>query len=171
MVKPRHAVLIAACAVTFLLSAVSFCLSIDAHEAFHDVFSEAEGAVGLAFRAVSEAEAAGANVSYLLFRLNEAAGLLSRAEMLYGLGDYDDALDAADRSLKMAGSVRDEALLLKRLAAEEKSRAFQFSLAFSIAGSAAFLLSLFLVWRWFRGFYIRRIMNLKPEVASDAEPR
>ena len=171
MVKPRHAVLIAACAATLLLSTVSFCFSIDVHEAFHDVFSETEDAVGLAFRAVSEAEAAGANVSSLLLRLNEAAGLLSRAEMLYDLGDHEAALAAANRSLTIAKSVRDDALILRRLADEEKSRAFQFSLAFSILGSAAFLISHFLVWRRFRGFYIRRIMDLKPEVVSDAEPR
>lgn len=171
MVKPRTlrgAVLTAACAAIFLLSAVSFCLSKDAHGVFPEA-ERVEEALILAFRAVLEAEAAGANVSSLLVRLNEAAGLLSEAELLHGLGDYDGALSMAGQSLTVASSVRDEALALKVLAAEERSRAFQFSLAFSIVGSAVFLVSLFSVWRWFRGFYIRKIMDLKPEVASDAE--
>ncbi|MBS7635389.1 hypothetical protein KEJ34_07930 [Candidatus Bathyarchaeota archaeon] len=175
MVKPRilrPAASTAACAAIFLLllSAASFCLSKDAYGVFPEA-ERSEEALSSAFRAVLEAEASGANISSLLVRLNEAAGLLSEAELLYRFGDHDGAQNMAGQSLTLASSVRDEALALKMLAAEERSRAFQFHLAFSIVGSAVFLVSLFSIWRWFRGFYIRRIMDLKPEVASDAEPR
>jgi hypothetical protein len=57
--------------------------------------SGAEGTVVSAYAAVSKADAAQANVTNLLVRLNEAGDALTHAHSAYRLGDYDSALEAA----------------------------------------------------------------------------
>nr|NIR87761.1 hypothetical protein [Candidatus Bathyarchaeota archaeon] len=57
---------------------------------------KAEDSVASGYDAVLEAEEAGANVSGLLARLNEAAMLLAEAEIAFRLGDFDEAVVSAD---------------------------------------------------------------------------
>jgi len=130
---------------------------------------EAENAVREAFEAVLAAENVGANVSGLMARLNEAGGFLARAEMAYNNGDLDKAFNGADQCFALANGVLDEALALKSLAlADEQVRQTQ-TLLFSFVGAAVFVVALFLVWILFKPFYVRKLLKMKPEVASYAE--
>src|SRR4030042_446432 len=57
--------------------------------------NDADGAVALAYTATLKAKNAGANVSDLLTRLDEAGEFLAQAHMAYRSGDFDGAILAA----------------------------------------------------------------------------
>jgi hypothetical protein len=110
-------------------------------EAAFSKISEAEDALLAAYGAVLEAERAGANISRLLIRLNEAGAFLSRAKLAYGTEDFDSAVHFADQSLtKLNGSVT-EANRLKWSA--EHAGYWDFLVNF--AGSGVGALSIFVV--------------------------
>ena len=87
--------------------------------------SEAELAVASAkqrffdcYPAVREAEVAGANVSSLTVELNRAGEMLSRAELAFSDGDYDDAIIFASRSSQDLENLIDVASTLRFQAIE-----------------------------------------------------
>lgn len=128
---------------------------------------EADNAVRQAFKAVLEAEDAGANVSGLLDRLDEAGRFLADAEMAYRGGNASEAFAEAGSSFSMAEDVKGEAAGLKASAQASAANVFRWDLAFSSVGSAAFLVVLFFVWRRFKRGHVRRMLGMKPEVAHD----
>ncbi len=71
-----------------------------------------------AYRSVLAAESAGADVTALTERLNEALDLLTRAQESYDSGDYASASDYASGSKQLSDSVILEA---ERLVVEAKS--------------------------------------------------
>lgn len=120
--------------------------------------SEAESQILLAeeevfncYWAVYEAEKAGADVSELLKRLNEAAWLLSQAKHAYNLEEYDLALSLANQSLAKLTSFVDKAISLKLSA--ERARFFDFMVNFvgSAVGAVAILVGGYGVW-----FYLKK---------------
>jgi hypothetical protein len=70
-----------------------------------------------AYRSILAAESAGADVTALTGRLNEALDLLTRARESYGSGDYISASDCASRSKLLSDGVVLEA---ERLVADAK---------------------------------------------------
>ena len=125
---------------------------------------EADALVCRAFRAVLEAEVAGANVSGLTARLDEAGALLARAEILRRNGDVDEAASLADQAVVIANDVEGEASELRGSALVSRQNVFLLYSAFSLVGASVFVLVLFFVWRWFRRVYVRRLLKSKPEV-------
>ena len=130
---------------------------------------QTDKAVSLAFKAVLEAENSGANISGLILRLNEAGSFLVEAKILVNNGNSDGAVELASRSVEIANGVEDEASNLKASTLSGRELAFNFSLIGLVAGVPAFLVFLFLLWRLFRVFYIRKVLRKKPEVVSDIE--
>lgn len=130
---------------------------------------EAGAAIRQAFNATLDAERAGANVSGLIVRLNEAGSLLTMAEVAYGNGNLSGAVDLAGQSLRTAYDVKDDALKMKDSAAQNTHSLIVSSVIFWASGASGFTLLLILVWVWFKRFYARRLPKLKPEVVSDAE--
>ena len=128
---------------------------------------EADVAVRQAFDATLEAERAGANVSGLILRLNEAGGILVEAEMALGKGNSSEAASKAGQCIGIAESVKSDADVLKASALDEAQTVFWTSLTFSVVGIAVFVSVLVLVWRWFKRGYFRKMLGLKPEVAHD----
>jgi hypothetical protein len=114
-----------------------------------------------------DAERAGANVSGLILRLNEAGGILAEAEMALGNGDSSEAASKAGQCIGIAESVKSDADVLKASALEKAQTVFWTSLTFSVVGIVVFVVVLMLVWRWFKGGYVRRMLGMKPEVAAD----
>jgi len=127
---------------------------------------EADVAVRRAFNATLEAERAGANVSGLIVRLNEAGGILVEAEMALGNGNSSEAAGKAVQCIGIAQSVKSDADVLKASALDGARTVFWASLAFSVVGIVAFVVVLVLVWRWFKRGYVRRMLGMKPEVAT-----
>jgi len=130
---------------------------------------EADVAVRQAFDATLDAERAGANVSGLILRLNEAGIILGEAEMALGNGNSSEAASKAGQCIGIAESVKGDADVLKASALDEAQTVFWTSLTFSVVSIAAFAVVLVLVWRRFKRGYNRKVLGMKPEVASDAE--
>jgi hypothetical protein len=128
---------------------------------------EADVAVRQAFNATLDAERAGANVSGLIVRLNEAGGILTEAEIALGNGNSGEAASKAVQCIGIAESVKGDADVLKASALEKAQTVFWASLTFSVVGIVVFVVVLALVWRWFKGGYVRRMLGMKPEVAHD----
>jgi hypothetical protein len=131
--------------------------------------AEADAAVRQAFNATLNAERAGANVSALIFRLNEAGGILGEAEIALENGNSTEAASKADECIGIAQSVRSDADVLTTSALNEAKAVFQASLVFSLAGVAVFVVVLVVVWSWFKRGHVRKTLGMKPEVAHDVE--
>jgi len=129
----------------------------------------AEEAVSSAFEVVLEAEGVGADVSGLVVELNGAVGLLVEARVLLAVGLVDEAVEAADLAVEVAWRVRNEAAGLEFTLSARRDSLFWASVLGGAVGVPVFLVSMWFVWRWFRGFYVRRVLGLKPEVPGDVE--
>jgi len=149
------------------LTRLPFCVS--AGDEASSAIGEADDALRRAFEAVLEAERAGANVSDLIVKLDEAGGLLAEAENAYRVGNFSEAVSRAEGCSILANGVVGEALSLQNMALADAQTAFWQNLTFSCFGGAAFLVVLFFVWGWFKRVYAQRMLSMKPEVASDVE--
>jgi hypothetical protein len=118
-----------------------------------------------AFVHVSDAEGAGANVSGLMGRLNEAGDALASAKAALEMENYGDAVSRADLCKSLASGVVGDADALKTDALATKS-SWWMTVSFSVAGSAVFVVVLFLAWRWFRRFYAAKLLESRPEVVE-----
>jgi hypothetical protein len=144
------------------------CLALDEAET-RNVIIQGEKDLVLAYGAVVEAECAGANVSFLVDKLGYAGELLAEANNAFRIGDYENAfLCAKNCSNVVAGVVGEAATLKVEAEAMYRERLF-WTAVFSSAGlSVVFVLGLF-VWRFLRDRYLKRILELKPEVGGGCE--
>jgi len=128
--------------------------------------NRAEEVVALAYEGVLEAERAGAGVSGLLARLNEAGDLLAQAHVLYRLGDFDGAARFADLCSQIGEEVRVEARGLRGLAVEKAVQRFRWTMIGSILSVTIIVGAGFVGWRIFKLRYYRRVSGMRPEVVS-----
>jgi len=131
------------------------------------VLADAEGVVASAYQAVLEAEEAGANVSSLLVRLNEAGKFLVQGRDAYKVGDFDDAVLFANSSSSIGAEVKDEANESENLAISENLQRASLSTVESIVGVTLVVLASFLAWNVFKKRYYRWVLGKKPEVCVD----
>jgi hypothetical protein len=157
-------------AIAVLLMCLVVCvprvLSAPADEARNAV-SNADHSLRMAFERVHDAENAGANVSGLIVRLNEAGFALTSAEAALQMGNYSYSLDEAASCETLAQGVANDAVKLKEqssLAGSWQSVASPFVLPGIVAG--VFVLVLFLTWGRFKGSYNRKLLKSRPEVAK-----
>jgi hypothetical protein len=130
------------------------------------VANDADKAVTAAYIAVLNAEEAGANVSSLLVQLDEAGGFLSRAQMAYRSGDFDEAFSFANLAKNIGEEVRDEADGAKIVASAESQQRLWFAVTGSVVGTVLIAVGSFLGWRIFKRRYCERVLKMKPEVVS-----
>jgi len=124
-------------------------------------------AVNQAFNSVFEAEKAGANITSLLTKLNDATTLLSRAENAYKVGDSAAALNNADGALLVAKQVLVVSPIAKEDALTGAQIAFWSNVALTVVALVVLILALFIVWRFIKRGYIKSLSGAKPEVVSD----
>ena len=136
----------------------------DVQEPFQLV--EANRALQDAFVAVLEAEEAGVDVTGLLGQLNSAADLLAQAEISYRIEDVNGAVDKAASVSVVASEVETEALRVGSLALNSGEIAIYSSVAVSFVGGVFFVFVVFLIWKWFRQYYVKRLLNSRPEVKT-----
>jgi hypothetical protein len=136
-------------------------------DAAASAISEAEEAVGLAYETVLEAENAGAEVSGLLDKLDEAGMLLAEAQVSFRLGDFDEAFSLANLCSGIGESVEDEAYELRVEAYGSRVMVSWLTMAGSLVGVVVVAFGSFWGWRVFRRRYVRRALRIKPEVAKD----
>jgi len=108
--------------------------------------ANAEGTVVSAFQEVLKAEEAGANVSFLLARLNEAEEHLTQARIAYRLGDFDETARFSGLSREVGEQVQSDAIKLRDSALSESLQHIMFTMIASVAGVA--LITLGSLWVW-----------------------
>ena len=155
---------LAVSAVVCLVFSVPLGLAVGAEEASVAV-ADADTALRGAFRAVLDAESAGANVSGLMGRLNEAGVALTGARVALAAGNYSDAVGGAGECKGLADIVVLEAGVLKNDAAAQASL-WWVTVLLSVVGSVVFVVTLFLVWRRFKRYYSDKLLGSRPEVAA-----
>lgn len=77
-----------------------------------NAISSAKNTIKNCYEAVKQAESAGANVDSLMVTLNDAAGLLSKAELAYSSNDYDSAYTYATQCQSKLGDFTSQATTL-----------------------------------------------------------
>jgi len=159
---------IALCFVLFILFScfVRACFAVGQADA-NQMLAEAENAVVSAYVSVAEADGAGANVSQLLVKLEDAGALLAEAQNSYRVGDYERAFSLAMNCSDAVNNVVQDALALKSETEEAQGQKLLFTAGVSSAClSVLFVLSLF-GWRFLKKVYLKRVLEMKPEVGSE----
>ena len=135
-----------------------------------DAISRAESKVISAYKSVLEAENVGANVSSLLFRLNNSSMLLSKAQMQYRIGNFSEAVGFADQCYDSLNGIETEVNGLRDNAImDRKQRMLISAVGSTLAISAVIFASVF-GWRFFKDKFHKRVLEMKPEVqANDSE--
>jgi len=111
---------------------------------------DAKGVVVSAYQTVLEAEEAGANVSGLLARLNEAVGVLSLARKAYAVGDFEETAFLADSSRDIGSEVEHEAVMLKNQALSEGLQRMVFSVIASVVSVVLIAAGSFWFWQFLK---------------------
>ena len=83
-------------------------------ESYSTAISSAQNNLQSCYEATKQAEAAGANVNSLIGTLNEAAGLLTKAQLAYASGDYGLADNYASQSQSKLDGFVSQANTLKQ---------------------------------------------------------
>jgi hypothetical protein len=168
MIKAASKILFFLLIFVFLASIfVSKALTLNSEDAATQGIERAEGVLGSAYEVVLKAEQAGANISGLLVRLNDAGELLAEAQVVFGLGEFDDAVFLADYCSDIGGEVRDEADELHVEAHESKITSSWLTMVGSTVGVACVVFVSFWGWHVFKRRYLRRVLGMKPEVIKD----
>ena len=134
-----------------------------------EAVSRARQVLTSSYEAVLEAEAAGADVSAFLSRLNAASDYLVRAEKLYIDGDFSGALGMATLVTDALAGLDVDATDLAGSVASELGRALFLAVAGSAFGVVLVVFAGFLGWGFVRGRYVKRVLKMKPEVSDVAE--
>jgi hypothetical protein len=129
----------------------------------------ADLALRKAFNATLDAEKAGANVSGLSLRLNEAGDALEKAQNALRNGDSSGAVDNASLCKSIAENVSSDAIAWKTSALVQAQFVFWNDLTFSVVGLEVYITALVLAWAWFKRRYAQKTRGLKSEVTPYVE--
>ncbi len=146
---------------------VSGVFGADGEDVAASAIDRAEVAVVSAYEAVLDAERAGADVSGLLTRLTVAGQCLAEAHVWLSLGDFDEATRFADLCYDAVEDVRNEAYGLKNENHALWVTDSVVRMTGSMVGVVVVVFLGFVVWRVFKRRYQRRVLEMRPEVASD----
>jgi hypothetical protein len=117
---------------TLLISSVS------AQGSGDNAINSAKDTIKNCYNAVSQAEAAGANVDDLMTKLNDAASSLSAAELAYANGDYNTADNAASQCQSKLSDFIPQANALTASAQAATTQNLLFTVFLSIFSVAVF---------------------------------
>jgi hypothetical protein len=132
--------------LVFFAVGAPFCVfAVDEAEA-GSAIADAEERVVVCYRAVADADGAGANVTGLLGVLDKAGLLLSRADLAFMAGDFDSAFDFAVESQEVLDGFVSEADALRDNAIQERSWDFMVNVVGSVVGAAVVVCGSFIVW-------------------------
>jgi len=116
------------------------------------VIEMAEGKVLSCYKAVSEAEKAGANVGGLLDVLNEAGWFLSKAKLAYNQGDFDSAVVYANSCNSSLDGFVDQAESLRVNAEQAGYWDFMVNFVGSGVGALCVVVGGFVVWSFLKKY-------------------
>lgn len=129
----------------------------------------AEDGLASAYQAVLDVELLGVDASDLLKELNAGAEYLSLARVAYRQGRFEDADTYAGLCNAVADDVMVDANNLEFEVRGKSTEVFWLTLTGSLVGVAGVVFASFLVWPVFKRRFIRRILEMRPEV-NPTEP-
>jgi hypothetical protein len=119
----------------------------------NDAISTAQNKLVQCYDAAKAAESAGANISQLTIKLNNAGSLLSRAQLAYSSGDSASASNLAAQSQNELDGFVSDANSLQASASQSRTFDFLLNVVGSIAGTVAVFVGSFFVWRFLKRKY------------------
>ena len=128
--------------------------------------AEADNAVKQAFVATLEAEKAGADVSTLVAKLNEAEQLLTDANFASQVENYSGAIQLAEQCISSVNGVAEEAASQKSAAEKNHEKRLIATVVTTSFGLSLLLILSMLGWRFFKSRRLRRVLKMKPEVVK-----
>ena len=134
---------------------VGYCSSmVDARAAV----AQASLRVTVCYSVAADAAKAGANVTGLLVTLDEAGGLLSRAELALGTGEFDSASTLAHLCEERLVGLEDAAVGLRDSAVRAGFLDFAFGVVGSAVGSVLVVVVGVVVWFWLKRRSVGRVV-------------
>ena len=159
--------------VISLLALLMICLYIDLDSAVAQINVEQSSlevtskVIDQTFNDVLAAEKAGANVTRLINKLNDATTLLTEAENAYRNGHLTAVEEKADAAVLIARNVSVEAQNAKEKAQNSATINFWFTLALTVLGIIILFLVLFIVWIFINAASSKIRINQRPQVITD----
>jgi hypothetical protein len=148
-------------AILFILFTLGFSASVSGIKA-----SDVEDGIVAAYKAVLEAEEAGADVSALLERLNVAGEYWALALVCLRTGDVECTAGNTELSVEALDGLVEDAEVLREEATRKSVEHMWIALGGSIGGVVAVVCGGWLGWKWFKQRYHRRALAMKPEVVE-----
>jgi hypothetical protein len=148
---------------------LSFCIltssafGVESDQAWTAI-DRADSAIASAYQAVLEVEEAGANASGLLKDLDFGAEALAKANILYRIEDFDEAVYFAELCYDSVVEVTAEANRLRDLAVTERKQRLLLTSLTSTFGVGFVILGGILGWRLFKRWYYRRVLKMRPDL-------
>jgi hypothetical protein len=128
--------------------------------------NRAEQDLGSVYVVVAAASASGADVTAELSKLREAADFLSKALSEFEAGDYEKALQAATACTNIVEELSSDAQRSRIEAEKANGDRILSTAVVSGFGLVVFFVLSFLGWRFLKRRYVRKLLDMKPEVAD-----
>jgi len=120
--------------------------------------AEASQRVNICYSVAADAAKAGGNVTGLLVALDEAGGLLSKAELALAKGEFDSASTLAHLSEERLVGFEDGAIGLRDAASRSRTLDFAFGVIGSAVGSVLVVLAGVVVWFYLKHRYAGKVV-------------
>ena len=127
---------------------------------------EVEEAVFEVYGAVLDAEAAGADVSGLIDRLNIAGGYLALAKMSLRIENLEGAAGNASLCIEGLEGIVEDAGILKDTVVRELDEYSRMAIIGSEYGVVTVIVCSLLGWYWFKKRYYKRVLEMRPGVVE-----
>ncbi len=151
----------AAASILVVVLFVPVCFAVSVDEA-SVTLSAADQNLNSAFTAVAKAGDSGANVTLLLGKLSVAGDYLSRAQIAFRLGDYDNAYSNALECSNSLAGVFDEAMQLQVSGKNDRNERILLTTVGSGVGLVLLCVIGFFGWRFLSDRYRKQVLNMKP---------
>jgi len=129
--------------------------------------SQAEDSIEAAYLSVLEAERAGGDVRDLVVRLNVVLRDHSKAERALEVGEYETAVLLAGEVVEASNVLLGDGVRLRSSSELHGEIAFRNRVVLSFVVVCFTVAFGFLGWGLFKGYYVRGLLGLRPEVSVD----
>lgn len=142
----RPKVIVVALTCLFILAAWTFSFALAQSSEGLSAISGARSRIVTCFEAAQLAESAGANISSLTLKLNDAGNFLSNAETAFSIGDFSGAQSLAIESQNLLSNFESDADSLRVAATQAANMDFWVNIVGSTVGTITVIIVSAFVW-------------------------